>query len=235
MTARRAPRAGLPVVRLRAEIAARVGPRHGVQPSPNAMPSRGSSGQPAGWVDGGFRGALEEPEHAEEHEPHQQDHDPEDAGEEILPADEPGPQGAERGPVADEQDGEAEGEQSGPGQRPPPGDPRGGGGAGEVAEVAGHEGEHAGGGEGHQPGEEGEGEGGPDAAGGDDLPHQGLVSARTVSMRAARVVRVGSCPMMRAAIRPVRSRTMVVGTAPGAAFPANAACTVPVVASRIDG
>ena len=55
------------------------------------------------------------------------------------------------------------------------------------------------------------------------------------AMRAARVVRVGSCPMMRAAIRPVRSRTIVVGTAPGAAFPANAACTVPVVASRIDG
>ena len=45
--ASRAPRQGEPVLRLSAEIAASVGPRHGVQPIPNTTPSSGAPASPS--------------------------------------------------------------------------------------------------------------------------------------------------------------------------------------------
>lgn len=107
-------------------------------------------------------------------------------------------------------------------------------GGADVAEVAGHQGKDAGGEEGHQSGEHGDRDGDEQGSAGDGVD-EGHDSSSVSEMSVLRIEALLSWPMMRAATLPLRSSTIVVGTAFNGVSSANASFTDPSTVARALG
>ena len=202
---------------------------------------QGGSGESEACTEARADRALRPTEDTDEREPHEDDHGAEDASGDVGVRDEdPAKNPAEHGD-GDEHDREPSNEQQHAQQqaaalrdralsRRPDAPVRGDSGT-EISEVAGDERQHARGREGDEPGEHGEEDAYPERSVEDEITGIHVVSSRASETSTSRMDADSSWPMMRAATRPSRSSTRVVGVAWIGVTPAKACLTRPSVTS----